>query len=159
MKGKYMKKTGFVALLAASALALSACGGGDTTDDKTSGSKGTTGSESTDAPAEATTVKPADYLHADYADLKQGGTLTLETNNIAEQQNPFHQDADLYVSNAYYWYNPQMALFDDEGNWSFNPDYLTDVTSEEVDGNTVVTFTIRDEAVYNNGEPIDWRLP
>ena len=133
------------AAIAVAALTLSACGG--------SGGGGTNGGGS-GTPVD---VKSADYLHADYDDLKQGGTLTLPITEISEQQNPFHQDSALYTSWLWYWYNPQLALFDEDGNWSFNPDYFDDVTSEEVDGNTVVTFKIKDEAVFNDGSQIDYR--
>ncbi|MFT0846396.1 ABC transporter family substrate-binding protein [Actinomycetaceae bacterium L2_0104] len=143
-----MKKRGIVAAFAVAALTLSACGGsGDGGDTNGGGS----------ASGTPTEVKPADYLHAEYDELKQGGTLTLPINEISEQQNPFHQDGTGYTSNLWYWYNPQFALYDDEGTWSFNPDYFDDVTAEEVDGNTVVTYKIKEEAVYNDGTPIDYR--
>ena len=39
----------------------------------------------------------------------------------------------------------------------YNPDYLTDVKQETVDGNTRITYTINPKATYNDGTPIDWR--
>ena len=39
----------------------------------------------------------------------------------------------------------------------YNPDYLTDVKQETVDGNTRITYTINPKATYNDGSPIDWR--
>ncbi|MCF2705965.1 ABC transporter family substrate-binding protein [Arcanobacterium haemolyticum] len=137
-----MKKTGIVALVAAAALALSACGG--------------SGSSGSDSSAKATTkAKATDYLKADYKDLKDGGTLTLAITELGEQQNPFHQDGTSYTNWLWYWYNPQLALFDDEANYHPNPAYFDDVKDEVVDGNTVVTYKIKDEAVFNDGTPID----
>ncbi len=142
-----MKKRGIVAAIAAAALTLSACGGsGDGGDTNGGGSSGT--------PVD---VKSADYLRAEYDELKQGGTLTLPIVEISEQQNTFHQDSALYTKWIWEWYNPQFALFDEDGTWQFNPDYFDDVTVDEVDGNTVVTYKIKDEAVYNDGTPIDYR--
>ncbi|MBE6483201.1 MAG: ABC transporter family substrate-binding protein [Actinomycetaceae bacterium] len=139
-----MKKRGVVAAFAVAALALSACGGGSSDDPSSNSSSGG-----------ATEVKAADYLHAEYSELQDGGTLTLPLVEVSAQQNPFHQDGTGYTTRLWYWYNPQLALFDDDGEWYFNPDYFDDVTEEEVDGNTVITFKIKDEAVFNDGTPID----
>ena len=142
-----MKKTGIVAAFAVAALTLSACGASGSSDES---------SGSTDTGS-ATEVAAADYLHADYDELQEGGTLTLAITELGEQQNPFQQDGTSYTSWLWYWYNPQLALFADDGTWSFNPDYFDDVTSDEVDGNTVVTYKIKDEATYNDGTPIDYK--
>ncbi|MCF2705967.1 ABC transporter family substrate-binding protein [Arcanobacterium haemolyticum] len=139
-----MKKTGIVALAAAAALALSACGGSSSSDSPSS-------------VANSAKAKSSDYLKANYEDLKDGGTLTLAITELGEQQNSFHQDGFNYTNWLWQWYNPQLALFDDEGQWYFNPDYFTNVSSEVVDGNTVVTYDIRDEATFNDGTPIDVR--
>ena len=55
------------------------------------------------------------------------------------------------------WYNPQIALFTAEGEFQPNPAYLDDVSEEEVDGKTQVTYTINEDAEYNDGTPIDWK--
>ncbi len=141
-----MKKTGFVALLATAALALSACGG-----------SGSSSSDGSTKSKETTKSKGADYLKANYDDLKEGGKLNLSIGELAEQSNPFHQDASAYVTRLWYWYNPQLALFDDDGTWHYNPDYFDDVKAEEVGGNTVLTYKIKDEATFNDGTPIDYR--
>ena len=154
-----MKKFKIAAVVTTAALALAACSNSADTDkdtDKTTGSDTTasaTDSATTDAPSGASGV---DYNPQPRENLKDGGTITMATTEITAQANPFHQDGTLYTSQQFYWYNPQIALFDDEGTYVPNPDYLTKVEAKEVDGNTVVTFDIREEAVYNDGTPIDY---
>ncbi|MDD7384091.1 MAG: ABC transporter family substrate-binding protein [Actinomycetaceae bacterium] len=143
-----MKRTGFGAALLAAALVLGACSSAGTP------GSGGSGADSS-ASGAATKVAPADYLHAKYDELQQGGTLTSAVAEITEQSNPFQQDGTRYTSDLWWWYNPQLALFDDDGTWHFNPDYFDDVKASEVDGNTVVTYKIKKEATYNDGTPID----
>ena len=134
-----------VATMATLALALSACGGSSS--DSASGSG--------EAQVE---VKPSgDYNEKSRNELKDGGTLTLPIGEITEQQNVFHANMTSDTRSVWSWYNPQIALFDGEGNYTANPDYISEVKDEEKDGNTVVTFTIRDEAKYNDDTPIDWK--
>ena len=134
-----------VATMATLALALSACGGSSS--DSASGSG--------EAQVE---VKPSgDYNEKSRDELKDGGTLTLPIGEITEQQNVFHANMTSDTRSVWSWYNPQIALFDGEGNYTANPDYISEVKDEEKDGNTVVTFTIRDEAKYNDDTPIDWK--
>ncbi len=111
-------------------------------------------------PAEGGTQAPADT--ADYnpqprENLKEGGTLTTALVEISEQFNTFHADGTAYTLDLWRWYNPVLALFDADGTYHPNPDYLTDVKKEVKDGNTVVTYTINPKAVYNDGTPIDWK--
>lgn len=146
-----MKKIRIVSLMAATALMLSACGGG-------AGSSAEGSKESKPAATHGVSaVKPADYLHASYDELKEGGTYTFAMVEVPPQMNPFQQDGTLYTTQLWYYFNPQLALFADDGTWSFNPAYFDDVTEEEKDGNTVVTFKIKEEATYNDGTPIDYR--
>ena len=88
--------------------------------------------------------------------IKDGGELTLAITEIAEQQNVFHANMNLYTRTLWTKYNPQLSLFDGDGTYHPNPDYLTDVKDETKDGKTVVTYTINPQAVYNDGTPIDW---
>ena len=127
-----MRKTGIIAAAAAVALALSACGGSQNS-------------------GKHTKLVAADYKRASYDELKKGGTLTTAIQSITEQQNPFHQDSTADTTDMWYWYNPQLALFDEKGNYKANPDYFTDVSASQVNGNTVVTYKIREEAKFNDG--------
>lgn len=137
----------FVALGTASLLLLGACGGGK--------NQASTGS---DKPAEATDIKSVDYNKVDYKDLKDGGTLTLPIAELSPQQNTHHQDGTKYTRDVWDVYNPQVALYDDKGEWYPNPAYLTDVKDTVKDGNTVVTFDINPKAKWNDGTDIDWTV-
>ncbi|AOZ71898.1 hypothetical protein BK816_00175 [Boudabousia tangfeifanii] len=100
----------------------------------------------------------ADYLHASYEDLKDGGTLTLPIETVPEQMNVFQATATLDTMNMWYWYNPVISLFDDEGVWQANPDYVTKVEDKVVDGKTVVTYDLNEKAKFNDGTPFDWKV-
>ncbi|MGB4778906.1 ABC transporter family substrate-binding protein [Microbacterium sp.] len=135
--------TAVAAAVVAGALLLSGC--------STGGSSGPT-----DGATSGGETKQADYNPQPRENLKEGGTLTTALPEISAQFNTFHADGTLYSLNVWRWYNPILALFDADGTYHPNPDYLTDVTKEEVDGKTVVTYTINPEAQYNDGTPIDW---
>src|SRR5690606_17259145 len=132
------------AAIAVLALSLAACGGG-----------GTPSNEPTVGASELATE--AQWNPQPRENIKDGGTLTLDAPEISPQFNTWQADGTLYTLNVWRWYNPVLALFSPDGTWEPNPDYLTDVKKEEKDGNTVVTYTIRPEATYNDGTPIDWR--
>lgn len=136
-----MKKAGIVAVIAATALALSACSA-----DKKS-----------EKSSEPTKVAAADYLHASYDELKQGGTLTLPVGEVTAQANTFQADGSQDTREVWKFFNPQVILFSDEGEFKPNPAYLDDVKDEVVDGNTVVTYKINEKASFNDGTPIDVR--
>ena len=97
-----------------------------------------------------------DYNPLERDQIQDGGELTLAITEIAEQQNVFHANMNLYTSTLWSKYNPQLSLFDGDGTYHPNPAYLTDVKSEDVDGKTVVTYTINPEAKYNDGTLLDW---
>ena len=140
-----------IAAVASAALILSGCSGGD------SGSSGSSG-DGASAPGEELEVSlEGAYNEQDRESLAKGGELTLALTELSEQQNPFQADGTLYTNHVWQYYNPQITLFDGTGEFEPNNDYLTDVTEETVDGKTVVTYTIRDEAEYNDGTPIDWK--
>ncbi|RAV32698.1 ABC transporter family substrate-binding protein [Corynebacterium heidelbergense] len=129
-----------VALTAAALLSLTACGGDSGKGDA----------------IDAKSVAASDINPKSRDEIKDGGDLNLALEEIAEQQNIFHADGNLYTRQLWRMYNPQMSLFENE-DYKPNPDYLTDVKSEDKDGKTVVTYTINDKAQYNDGTPIDWR--
>ncbi|HLR48497.1 MAG TPA: ABC transporter family substrate-binding protein [Corynebacterium sp.] len=148
---KFSIRKSAIAAVAASALILSGCAGGD------SGSSGSSG-DGASAPGEELEVSlDGAYNEQDRDALAKGGELTLAITEISEQQNPFQADGTLYTNQVWQYYNPQMTLFNGKGEFEPNNDYLTDVSDEVVDGKTVVTYTIRDEAEYNDGTPIDWK--
>ncbi|MFC7625602.1 ABC transporter family substrate-binding protein [Microlunatus sp. GCM10028923] len=132
-----------VAAIAALALSLAACGGGTSPN-----------TEPTVGASELATE--AQYNPQPRDNVKDGGTLTSDVPEISPQFNTDQADGTAYTLSFWRWYNPVMILFTPEGEWSANPDYLTDVKTEEKDGNTVVTYTINPKATFNDGTPIDW---
>ncbi|AOZ71897.1 hypothetical protein BK816_00170 [Boudabousia tangfeifanii] len=100
----------------------------------------------------------ADYLHVPYEKLNQGGNLTLPISVLPEQFNPFQGNSTMAAVDLWYWYNPVVTLFDDNGNWQINPDYVTKVEDKVVDGKTVVTYSLNDKAKFNDGTPFDWKV-
>ena len=136
-----------MAIIAASSLLLAGCGSGSQ-----SGANGTSEGSGTDIE-----VKASDFLKADYDELKDGGTLTVPISEVTEQLNRFHADATADTTDIWHWYNPQVALYDDKGEWYANPAFVSDVKEEVKDGKTVITYTINKDAVWNDGDPITWK--
>ena len=146
--------------LSSISLVLASCSSDDNTEGTTaSGNQETTNSQADNASdnGDKLEVKAAgDYNPMERDQIQDGGELTLAITEIAEQQNVFHANMNLYTRTLWSKYNPQLSLFDGDGTYHPNPAYLTDVQDEVVDGKTVVTYTINPEAKYNDGTPIDW---
>jgi peptide/nickel transport system substrate-binding protein len=136
------KLLGVVAAGGALALTLAGCAGGGN------------GGSGEETPAQ--TVEGADYNPQPREALEQGGEVTFPITEITPQMNPNHGDGSVDTTTLWTWYNPQFILMTPEGEASANPNYLTGWEAEEVDGKTVLTFTLNPEAKYNNGEPITW---
>jgi peptide/nickel transport system substrate-binding protein len=137
------KLLGVVAAGGALALTLAGCAGG--------GNNGGSGEET---PAE--TITGADYNPQPREALEQGGEVVFPITEITPQMNPNHGDGSVDTTTLWTWYNPQTILMTPEGEASANPNYLTGWEAEEVDGKTVVTFTINPEAKFNDGTPFTW---
>ncbi len=89
--------------------------------------------------------------------LEDGGSLTTVLAEVSAQWNTFHADGNAYTLALWRWYNPVLAYFSPDGQYAPNPDYLTDVRTEVVGRDTVVTYTINPKAFFNDGTPIDYR--
>ncbi|MGH3783263.1 MAG: hypothetical protein ACRDRO_22265, partial [Pseudonocardiaceae bacterium] len=98
----------------------------------------------------------AQYNPQSYDNLKDGGTLTTALPEISTQLNPFQGNTTQYSLDLWNWYNPVLTTSSADGKVTFNPDYLTDVKADTVNGNTRITYTINPKATYNDGSPIDW---
>lgn len=149
MKMKKLR-TASIASAAVFALALSACSDSGTSGDVSPEADGTAGG--------AEIKSDGDYNKLDRDQIQDGGELTLAITEIALQQNPFHADGTLYTNHVWDWYNPQIGLFEGDGTFYANPAYISNVSDEVVDGKTVVTYDIVEEAQYNDGTPIDWSV-
>ncbi|MFG6401834.1 ABC transporter family substrate-binding protein [Microbacterium sp. P04] len=140
------KLAGVIAGGAILALALAGCTGG-----------GGDGAATEDGGGEATTIQGADYNPQPRENLQEGGEVTFPIDEITPQLNANHSDATVDTARLWEWYNPQTILMSPEGEVSANPNYLSGWDTEEVDGKTVVTYTINPEAVWNDGTPITWK--
>lgn len=103
-------------------------------------------------------VNPAgDYNEKSRDELKDDGELTLPIGELTEQQNTFHANKVTDTRTVWGWYNPQLALYDGEGNYTPNPDYIDAAKEDKKGKNTVVTFKVNKDATFNDGTPIDWK--
>jgi len=139
-----VKKTAALAATAVLSVALVACG--------SSGSSGGNGGDTSQSLADQ-----AQYNPQPYDNIRDGGTLTTALPEISPQFNLWQGDSTLYTRTVWNWHNPLLITFTADGDAVYNPDYLTDVKQEMVDGNTRITYTINPRATYNDGSPIDWR--
>lgn len=137
-----VKKLAVLATTAALSMSLAACGGN-------SGPS----SQDTDASLAA----QAQFNPQPYENIRDGGTLTTAITEVTPQFNTWHSDGTADTLTVWRWYNPILITFTADGDAVFNPDYLTAVKDETVDGNTRITYTINPKATYNDGSPIDWR--
>ena len=140
-----VRRIAVLAAAAALSVTLVACGGSG------SGATANGGGDTAKSLAEQTQYNPQPYDN-----LKDGGTLTTALIEISTQWNPFQGDTTLYSYALWNWYNPVLVTYSADGEPRFNPDYLTDVKADTVNGNTRITYTINPKATYNDGSPIDW---
>jgi peptide/nickel transport system substrate-binding protein len=138
-----VKRIVALAATAVLSVALVACGG--------SGNRGGSG-DTAQSLSELAQFNPQPYEN-----IRDGGTLTTALPEITPQFNIWQGDMTLYTRTVWNWHNPLLITFTADGDTVFNPDYLTDVKQDTVDGNTRVTYTINPMATYNDGTPIDWR--
>ncbi|MGH3784838.1 MAG: ABC transporter family substrate-binding protein [Pseudonocardiaceae bacterium] len=139
-----VKKCAALAAAAALSVTLVACGG-------SSGGNANGGGDTAKSLAEQDQYKPQPYDN-----IKDGGTLTTRLPEISTQWNPFQGDETQYSLDLWDWYNPMLTTYSADGKPAFNPDYLTDVKADTINGNTRITYTINPKATYNDGSPIDW---
>ncbi|MEV0797640.1 ABC transporter family substrate-binding protein [Kribbella sp. NPDC050281] len=89
--------------------------------------------------------------------IKDGGTVTIPVTEIPSQENTMAVGTTTASAAIWNWYNPQLTFLTPEGKWSYNKDYLSDVSRSEKGGNTVVTYTLNPKAVWNDGTPMTWK--
>ncbi|QRV01883.1 ABC transporter family substrate-binding protein [Arcanobacterium phocisimile] len=138
-----IKKAGF-ALVAASALVLSACSGPASSE---SGSDG----KSASLPA-------SDYNKVDPADLKDGGDLRLAIASMPSNYNPLHVNGNT-VENSDIWSYALGSnfIYADDATWEPNKNFLEsyDVdTKADGDAKMTVTLNLNPEAKWYSETPI-----
>lgn len=139
------------ASVAVAALTLGACSSTD------SSSSSSSGSASSAAAGGLEVHLTGDYNVTPRDEIQDGGELRLAIGELVEQQNLFHGNMTADTRLVWTWYNPQVILYEGDGTYVPNPDYIVDVKDEVVDGNTVVTYALHPDAVFNDDTPIDWR--
>ncbi|MGA4989523.1 ABC transporter family substrate-binding protein [Nonomuraea bangladeshensis] len=147
MKVRYRATAGLAVL----ALAVAACGGGGGEAKKPS-------AEQTQQAQEQMSQTPAISINAvPYEQVKDGGTLTLAVGQWPQQWNGNHVDGNQAdTADMLDVIMPQPIVFDEQAQWSANPDYLSDVKNELSADKHVVTYTINDKAKWSDGTPITW---
>lgn len=133
-----------MAAAVAMAFALSACSPG-------------VGSPTSKTSQSSNDAMQASYNPQPYENLKDGGELKLPLAEITENLNKFHGSSTAYTSTLWRWYNPVLLAYSPAGDEvQIDKDYLVSIKDEVKDNKTVVTYTINDKAVFNDGTPIDW---
>ena len=136
------KRIGALVAAAAAAITLAACGGA--------------GGAGAPPLTQEQLSAQSGYNPQPYENLKDGGTLTTAIAEINSQFNVFQADSTNSTRVVWNWYNPLIITFTAEGKSVYNPDYLTDVKTDNAGGVTKTTYTINPKAAYNDGSPIDW---
>ena len=149
-KTKRLRLAG-VATMAALSLTLAACGG------DAGNSNGAGASNVSPAPEGLDIqVNPeGDYNPLERDQIQDGGELTLSLGELTQQQNAFHANMTSDTRSVWNWYNPVLANFDGEGNYSPNEAYVLSAEESVEDDKTVVTYKLNPEAKFNDGTPID----
>ena len=138
-----MRSTSIKVVAGAAVLALAVVGCGS-------------GSGSSDDSANTNTSLQASMNEQPASNIKDGGTLNLSAREITPQLNVFHANMTTDTRAIWQWYNPQLIKFSPSGDMKLDNNYLESVNSELVDGHTVVTYKINDQAKFNDGTDLDW---
>ena len=134
-----------VALVAAGALTLTACGGGDGSDD----------SSKKDSVPKSTAN---DINATDRSELKTGGTLNWPLGEIAENFNYNEIDGALADGDAVdKALMPYIMKSDAAGTVTPDPDYLTSAKVDDSSGTQVVTYEINPKAKWSDGTAISYQ--
>lgn len=142
-----VKKTAGIALVAATALVLGACGGGNASKNGASGDK----------PA----LPGSDVTRVDRAKLKQGGNLNLALSSKLTQFLYGHAEGTQKDNATLFGYAmPNNWIVSEKGEVDVNPDYLTKYEMKDKDlpaGTAMeITLDLNPKGVWNDGTPITW---
>ena len=134
------RRTAAVALAAALALTVSGCGKGNTSADKT-------GNDGASLPTTA-------WDSAAYADVKEGGTLTLAFDQLPDNYNNWHANGALGATTD--METPLIGnaiVTKSDGGWGVDKNYADSVKLLSEDPQ-VVEVKLNKEAVWSDGKPI-----
>jgi len=144
-----VRRSAFVAAVAAMALTAAACGGGGS---------GPGDQSQTDQPKAGSTASAGlpttDYTKLAYDQVKQGGTLTLAIGQLPTNWN--NNAADGNLADTLTLQGPLTGSgikIAADGSWQLNTDYATSikVTSDKP---TTVDVQINPKAIWDDGKPI-----
>ncbi|GAA4060694.1 ABC transporter family substrate-binding protein [Nonomuraea soli] len=136
------------------AMAVAACGGGGTT----TNNNGQPNAAQSEANKKITEEMPGiSIAPVDYAQVKDGGTLTLPKGQWPSQWNPWHVDGNQSDTNDMLeTLLPQFEISNDKAEFTANKDYLDSVNLDTSSGKQVVTYKIAEKATWSDGTPITW---
>ncbi|GAA3694280.1 ABC transporter family substrate-binding protein [Nonomuraea antimicrobica] len=138
--------------LAVLAMAVAACGGGGGSENKQPSAEQSKQAQQQMAETPAININPVPYEQ-----VKDGGTLTLAVGQWPSQWNTNHVDGNQAdTATMVDAFMPQLMMADEQAQFTPNPDFVTDVKNETVDGKQVVTYTLNDKANWSDGSPITW---
>lgn len=132
----------YLAPAAALVLMASACGSDD-------------GDSQADAQEEAAELPASDLNPADRDDLQDGGDFVLALSEYEDQHNLAHvQGNKADVRRVIDAAMPSASVFDDEGGYENDPDYVLDYGVS--DDGLEVWYELNPDAEWSNGEPVTW---
>jgi peptide/nickel transport system substrate-binding protein len=146
MSRRFVKMATATALSAGLVLSASACS-------SSSGTKAK--SQPTSAPVATLNEVNPQPISA----LKQGGTLNWPEDQWSTQWNNLNASSQNEESIAQTMgaLLPQLFISDAQNQITPNPDYLTSVTNQMVNGKQVTTYNINPKAHWSDGTPITWK--
>ena len=138
------------AVLAAGALALTACSGDDGDSAKPSGSA----SASASATEETPTLPSTGWARADRDKIADGGKISLAVDTLPANWQLNNVDAGTVDDqNNVYFYLPEFVQIKEDGSWEADPNYATSVALKSEDPQ-VAEIKINPKATWSDGTPI-----
>ncbi|MBW3069524.1 MULTISPECIES: ABC transporter family substrate-binding protein [unclassified Actinomyces] len=88
--------------------------------------------------------------------LQQGGTLNFAISNTIANWNYHHANGvNVNLRNILDFVSPYLLDWADDGTPTANPNFYTTFEAEDVDGKTVATVALNENAVWGNGRHMD----
>ena len=132
------------------ALAMTGCSAGGGGDNKPT-------VDSSKGAAETATLPTTAWVSADYASVKDGGTLTLAVDQLPDNWNTLQIDGNVKAGGEIR--DPTMGApvrTTVDGGWAVDPNYATEVKLLSEDPQ-VVEVKLNPKAVWEDGTPITYK--